>query len=46
MNEFLIKANAGLKKNHFSVLVYEIVVFALSATPTTPAHTVQLGRCK
>ena len=24
----------------------EIFIFALSATPTTPAHTVQLGRCK
>ena len=21
-------------------------IFTLSATPTTPAHTVQLGRCK
>ena len=24
----------------------QYTIFALSATPTTPAHTVQLGRCK
>ena len=25
---------------------FKLFLFALSATPTTPAHTVQLGRCK
>ena len=29
-----------------SVMTFNATLFALSATPTTPAHTDQLGRCK
>ena len=35
-------ARSGCRRPHRQ----EICVFALSCTPTTPAHTVQLGRCK
>ena len=45
-----LRQRAAKEENNYKVATHlhilDVGVFALSATPTTPAHTVQLGRCK